>query len=113
MSEEEDREAPLPTTTEAEPAETAEKAEDDEAAPGEEKPAASSDAPKPTGAAGVSAANWVYLDKQGAEQGPFPTEQMKQWFAAGYLDPTLKVKHTFARTNAKRRARTGKHAHAG
>ena len=36
--------------------------------------------------------NWVYLDNDGTEQGPFTTEQMKGWFVAGYMQPTRMVK---------------------
>jgi hypothetical protein len=81
-----------PPPTESEKADAA---EGEEAPPGEEKEV-NKDAQARTASASVLTApsdDWMYLDKAGAEQGPFSTEQMKQWSAAGYLDPTLQVKH--------------------
>jgi hypothetical protein len=37
-------------------------------------------------------AQWLYLDDSGAEQGPFSTENIQQWLAAGHLTADRKVK---------------------
>lgn len=36
---------------------------------------------------------WVYIDAQEVQQGPFTLTQMQQWYAAGYLPDSTKVKH--------------------
>eukprot|EP00808_Paulinella_micropora_P011743 g42926.t1 len=35
---------------------------------------------------------WMYIDQQGAEQGPFPHEDMADWYEAGFFLPSTMVK---------------------
>ena len=35
---------------------------------------------------------WVYLDDSGAQQGPFSTTEMSDWFEGGFLAADRKVK---------------------
>lgn len=39
------------------------------------------------------AKDWVYIDAQKVQQGPFTLTQMQQWYAAGYLPDSTEVKH--------------------
>ena len=75
--------------------------EDVEAAAPSEAPASEAAAPEaaapeaaPDAAAAPAVADdsWVYLDNDEKQQGPFTTEQMKGWYAAGYLQPDRQVK---------------------
>ena len=34
---------------------------------------------------------WYFLDIHGKTQGPFPTEEMRSWYEAGYLNKDLKI----------------------
>ena len=73
----------------------AEAAPAEEAAPGAEADAPGAEAAAPAAEAADAAPTgemWVYLDKEGAVQGPFPKDQIRGWYAAGYLEPTLKIK---------------------
>ena len=76
----------------------AEAAPAEKAAPGAkvDAPGAEADAPAAEATAAAAAAPtgemWVYLDKQGAVQGPFAKDQIRSWYAGGYLEPTLKIK---------------------
>ena len=42
-----------------------------------------------------AAALYYYEDVQGAQQGPFPAHQLRQWFDAGYLPVTTKCAPSF------------------
>ena len=37
-------------------------------------------------------AKWTYLDDNGVQQGPFSTEEICSWYAAGYLNGERKIK---------------------
>jgi hypothetical protein len=41
----------------------------------------------------AEAKEWVYIDAQKVQQGPFTLTQMQQWYAAGYLPDSTEVKH--------------------
>jgi hypothetical protein len=64
------------------------------AAPEAAAPEAAAPEAAPDAAAAPAAAedSWVYLDNDEKQQGPFTTEQMKGWYAAGYLQPDRQVK---------------------
>ena len=40
-----------------------------------------------------SSGEWFYIDKKGAQQGPFQSSVINDWTVAGYLPMNLKVKH--------------------
>ena len=42
----------------------------------------------------AEAKEWVYIDANKVRQGPFTLTQMQQWYTAGYLPDSTKVKHT-------------------
>eukprot|EP01043_Picozoa_sp_COSAG02_P059126 COSAG02_NODE_7477_length_2995_cov_1.468577_1_plen_324_part_00 len=35
---------------------------------------------------------WVYLDQQGAQQGPFSTDEMRGWYTGGFFQGSLQVR---------------------
>ena len=56
-------------------------------APGEAQPSAME-----VEGGGAAALEWVYLDGDGIEQGPFPQSLMAQWYAKGALPEELPVR---------------------
>ncbi len=44
------------------------------------------------GGTAADAPDWVYLDGDGIEQGPFPQSLMAQWYAGGALPDDLAVR---------------------
>lgn len=49
-------------------------------------------APPPVLLPGQPEPEWVYLDKDGVEQGPWSSQQMRQWYNAGNLPPQIRVR---------------------
>jgi hypothetical protein len=41
----------------------------------------------------MSLANWYYIDDDGEQQGPFDSDNMKQWFDGGFFDLQTKVRN--------------------
>ena len=59
------------------------------APPAPAPPAPAPPAPAPAPALALApASEWYFLDPQGAQQGPFPPADMRDWFVAGYFKPT-------------------------
>ena len=90
-----------PAAADASPAAAVAACDADSAAPLAAAPAAGDTPPAaapvtadlPPAAAALGAAKWVYLDDSNTQQGPFSTEEISAWLAAGYLDLDRKFKH--------------------
>ena len=54
--------------------------------------AAAAAPPAPSAAAGDGACEWVYLDQDGNEQGPFAEGEIFEWLVGGYLPDNLSVR---------------------
>ena len=44
---------------------------------------------------------WLYVDVSGAQQGPFPTQQMADWYGEGYITRSISVKQVGEDVGAK------------
>ena len=47
---------------------------------------------QPPPPADPDAKEWVYLDDENQQQGPFSLAEMRDWFEKGFFEPTLQVK---------------------
>ena len=47
---------------------------------------------QPPPPADPEAKEWVYLDDENQQQGPFSLAEMRDWFEKGFFEPTLRVK---------------------
>lgn len=45
----------------------------------------------PPGMMGLYNSQWKYIDHQGDQQGPFPTDLMFQWYHSNYFQPSLQI----------------------
>ena len=65
--------------------------DEDESPPKQESPPASSHPPAPVPA---PVSTWSYLDPQGQVQGPFQSDEMLEWYSAGYFPPDLMLRRS-------------------